>query len=223
LLQNNFFLVSGGSGGIGAAVCKALSKRGYTPIIGYNKNKIGAETLAKETGGVSIALDLSSLESIDNACRYLLEKNINLVGIVLAGSPAPNLLPFCKIESSDLINQLQVNVIGPQILLSFIVKTFFRKTKKGQVLGILSKAMGGGIGSASSGMSSYIIAKYAMEGMLSSLASDYPWLHVSTVSPGYTNTSMLNAFDERFLEIQRSKVKFSSPNEIAELIMAEVI
>jgi NAD(P)-dependent dehydrogenase (short-subunit alcohol dehydrogenase family) len=98
----------------------------------------------------------------------------------------------------------------------------FRKNKKGIVIGVLSQAMGKGIGSAASSMGGYTIGKYGMLGMLAALAADYPWLKVKSISPGYTTTPMLNAFDDRFLELQRSKQSFSDPADIAALILSEV-
>jgi len=43
------------------------------------------------------------------------------------------------------------------------------------------------------------------------------------VSPGYTETRMLEAFDPRFLELQRSRAAFHTPEEVAAQVMAEVI
>ncbi len=48
-------------------------------------------------------------------------------------------------------------------------------------------------------MGAYVIAKHGMAGVLAMLAADYPWLRVRAVKPGYTETRMLDAFDERFL------------------------
>ena len=39
-------LVSGGSGGIGAAACRRLRAAGYRPIVGYSRNMDAAETVA---------------------------------------------------------------------------------------------------------------------------------------------------------------------------------
>ena len=41
-------LVTGGSGGIGSAVCRSLASLGYTVGVGYFRNKAGAEALVEE-------------------------------------------------------------------------------------------------------------------------------------------------------------------------------
>jgi len=50
-------------------------------------------------------------------------------------------------------------------------------------------------------------------------AADYPWLRVRAVKPGYTETRMLEAFDERFLAMQREKAAFSTPEAVASSII----
>lgn len=217
-----WFLVSGGSGGIGSAVCEDLASCGYKPIVGYHRNHDAATRVAADTGGITLPLDMSSEASIEAAVRSLSELP-RVYGVVLAGSPPLCPVPFGKISPEHMLEQWQVNVLGPQRLLADLVKRCFRKHKAGSVVGILTRAMGTDSAPAASGMGAYVIAKYGMAGVLALLAADYPWLSVSSVSPGYTETRMLEAFDPRFLELQRSRAAFHTPQEVAAQVMAEVI
>lgn len=216
------FLVSGGAGGIGAATCEALAAAGYCPIVGYHRSVAAAEAVAARTGGLALALDLASETSIDRALTQLAGAEGRLAGAVLAGSPPLALAPFGKIDPADLQAQLQVNVIGPQRLLAGLVRHCWRPYKDGVVIGILSRAMGEAGNGATSGMGAYVIAKHGMAGLLAVLAADYPWLRVRSVHPGYTETPMLAAFDERFLAQQREKTPFQTPQDVAAQIMTEV-
>jgi NAD(P)-dependent dehydrogenase (short-subunit alcohol dehydrogenase family) len=216
------FLVSGGSGGIGAATCEALASAGYRPVVGYHRAAAAAEDVAKRTGGLALALDLASDASIDLAVAQLAGADGRLAGAVLAGSPPLVLAPFGKIEPADLQAQLQVNVLGPQRLLAGLVRQCWRPHKAGVVIGILSRAMGEGGSSAAAGLGAYVIAKYGMAGLLAVLAADYPWLRVRSVRPGYTETPMLAAFDERFLAQQREKTPFQTPPDVAAQILMEI-
>lgn len=218
----SWFLVSGGSGGIGAAVCHLLCKRGFMPVVGYHRNVAAAEAVALRTGGRALALDLRDPNAILAAAAEL-ERAPVLAGVVLAGSPPPSLAPFGKLTTEDLLEQWQVNVLGPQQLLAELVRRCFRKQKRGSVVGVLSAAMGGPGAPASSGMGAYVIAKYGMAGVLAALSADYPWLRVRSVAPGYTETRMLSAFDDRFLSLQREKTAFQTPEEVASLIIEEAI
>ncbi len=215
------FLVSGGSGGIGAAVCDLLAQRGYVPIVGFQKNATEAEAVAKRTGGTAVHLDLTSPDCIRDACESIASDETPLAGVVLAGSPPPELGPFGKISSTDMNLQWQVNVAGPQLMLSELVRNCFRKHKQGVVVGVLTKAMGTEIGNAASGMGAYVIAKYGQAGLLAALAADYTWLRVRSVKPGYTETRMLSSFDERFLAMQREREAFQTPIQVAHEIVRE--
>ena len=220
--EEKWFLVSGGSGGIGAAVCDLLAARGFTPVVAYHRNAAAAEAVARRSGGFSLALDLSDEASILAAVAQL-EAAPVLAGLVLAGSPPLSLAPFGKITVDEMRQQWLVNVLGPQRLLAELVRHCFRKHRRGSVVGVLTRAMGDGITGASTGMGAYIIAKHGMAGVLATLAAEYPWLRVRAVKPGYTETRMLDAFDERFLALQRGKAPFQTPEQVAALIVEEAI
>jgi 3-oxoacyl-[acyl-carrier protein] reductase len=217
-----WYLVSGGSGGIGAAVCELLAQRGYAPVVAYHRNAAAAEAVAQRCGGIGLALDLGDEASILAAAARL-ESLPVLAGAVLAAAPALSLAPFGKITAAELQQQWQVNVLGPQRLLAELVRRCFRRHKRGSVVGVLTQAMGDGIHGAAAGMGAYVIAKHGLAGVLAALAADYPWLRVRAVKPGYTETRMLEAFDERFLAMQREKAPFQTPAQVASLIVTEAI
>lgn len=216
-----WFLVSGGAGGIGAALCVELAAAGYKPIVGYHRGQSAAELVAQRSGGVILKLDLTSDASIAAALSSLAELP-RLAGVVLAASPPLSPGPFSKITPEQMLEQWQINVLGPQQLLSGLVKGCFRKHKAGSVVGILTQAMGDEHTPASPGLGAYVIAKHGMSGMLALLAAEYPWLHVRSVKPGYTDTRMLEAFDPRFLELQRAKAPFFTPRQVAANILSEI-
>lgn len=216
-------LVSGGSGGIGAAVCDALAARGFTPIVGYARNRDAAQVVADRTGGTVLALDLTSDESIAAAIESLAAMGTPPGGVVLAGSPAPEIEPFGKISPDAMALQWQVNVAGPQRLLAGVVKRCFRPRKSGRVLGVLTSALAAPDKPAAGSMGAYVIAKAGMAGLLDVLAADYGWLTVRSVRPGYTETPMLQAFDARYLEMMRERAPFSTPQQVAAEIVEELL
>ena len=72
-------------------------------------------------------------------------------------------------------------------------------------------------------MGAYIIAKSAMKVMLRVCLVEYPWLTVRTISPGFTKTKMLDVFDPRYLELAQSEKQFTTPEEVAQLIIKEIM
>ncbi len=225
MTKSRFVLVSGGSGGIGAALCHELSSNGYTPIVAYNNNREAAESVAKNCSAPILHLNLCDEVSINVAIESLhgiLGDDGELEGLILGASPPPDLLPFGKLTSEILNKQLQVNVIGPQVLLSALIKIFFKKKKSGFVLGILSEAIGTHDKAPATGMGAYVIAKAGLNNLLTVCAAEHPWLKVRTISPSFTKTKMLDVFDERYLEILQRDRDFSEPETIAKQILSEI-
>ncbi len=224
-MSNNderWLLISGGSGGIGAATCAALAQRGYKPVVGYCRNEATACEVAALHGGRPLRLDLSDPTSIDQAALQLAELP-RLHGVVLAGAPPLRLTSFSKITPEDMAEQWQVGVLGPQRLLAELLRRCFRQHKAGVVVGVLSMAMGDERSPAAPGMGAYVIAKFGLAGVLAQLAADHGWLRVRSVKPGYTETKMLEAFDARFLELARAKAPFQTPEQVAQQIVQEAL
>jgi NAD(P)-dependent dehydrogenase (short-subunit alcohol dehydrogenase family) len=218
----NKVLVSGGSGGIGGALCRLLATTGYHPIIGFAKSRAAAEAVNADCDGTLLPLNLSDTASIDAAIAELEHSTPELAGVVLAGSPAPQIGPFARISEREMAAQWQVNVAGPQRLLAALIPKYFKRDRGGFIIGVLTSAMGEHGRMATAGMGAYTVAKYGMAGVLAVVAADYPWLRVGNVSPGFTETQMLNAFNPRFIELMRTRVQFQRPEEVAAEILDKI-
>jgi NAD(P)-dependent dehydrogenase (short-subunit alcohol dehydrogenase family) len=68
-------------------------------------------------------------------------------------------------------------------------------------------------------MGTYTISKFGLLGVIAQAKAEFPWLRVSSVKPGFTETEMLKVFDDRFLDQLRRQQEFSKPEDVA----AEVI
>lgn len=224
LNARRYVIVTGGAGGIGSAVCRLLPTLGVLPIIGFNTNVDQANALSEEIGGFAIQIDLGNSDSIiaaiDSISQVLGDQD-TLVGAVLAASPPPDIEPFSSLNSVHFTKQFEINVIGPQLLLSRLIKKFFRKNRSGTIVGISSQAVGAENKRPATGMGAYVIAKAALNSLLSVCAAEYTWLKVARVSPGFTKTAMLEVFDPRYLEMIQGQQDFSSPEEVAKLIINE--
>ena len=60
-------LVTGGSGGIGAAICRRFAAEGCLVFINYRSSREKAEKLAAEIGGIAIGFDVSDAEEVRRA------------------------------------------------------------------------------------------------------------------------------------------------------------
>lgn len=214
-------VVSGGSGGIGGALCRELAGKGLVPVVGYASGRERAEALARETGGEALALDLTSKAQIEAAVARLSE-GAAVTGLVLAGAPTPSLARFGRLKAQEMDLNWQVQVLGPQRLLAAAVQAWFRPRKRGVVLGVLSAAMGRN-SAAMSSMGAYVIGKYGLAGVLAAAAADYPWLEVRSACPGFTDTPMLRAFDARFVDGLRRDGRVAKPEHVAAEIADELL
>ena len=101
----SYIFVTGGSGGIGSAVCRLCPSFGFTPIIGYNTNAAKAHILAKEIKGLAVRIDMSDGNSILSAVKIITKEigtSGSLEAVVLGASPPPALEPFLKISNISL-------------------------------------------------------------------------------------------------------------------------
>jgi len=141
--------------------------------------------------------------------------------VILGASPPPVLAPFGAVGAADMEMFWKVNVLGNQQLVAGVVKKILRKQKKGQILGILSEAMGvNDPEGAASNFGAYTISKYGLLGVLKQAKGDYPWLDVKTVSPAFIQTPMLDVFDDRYLELVREAGPIASAKEVSDVIFA---
>ena len=99
------------------------------------------------------------------------------------------------------------------------IKSFFKKNKAGQVIGILSNAIGSQDKLPTTGMGAYIVAKSAMQSLLFVCTAEYPWLNISTVSPSFTDTKMLEVFDDRYIELVAKQNTILHPDDVAKNIL----
>lgn len=214
-------LVTGATGGIGAVVCRKLANKNIRPIVTYRAEKESiALQLAQECDGLTLLLELSNSLSIDRAIHEISTFPIELLGIVHCSSPAPRLSSFTRISEVDMQFFWEINVMSIHRLFAGIIKHSLRKLQRGTIVALTSKAMGAVNQSAMSGMGAYTISKFGLCGVLALMAAEFSWLKVVTISPGFTQTKMLEVFDPRFIEQITFETPLSQPAEIADQILS---
>jgi len=218
-MGSRFVLVTGATGGVGRAVCEQLSALGILPVIAFHSNDELAHEIALKTGGFPIKLDLSDDLSIDALVDGLCQLRGRLIGIAHCASPSPHISKVEKISPEEMLSFWRQNVVGPHRLLAGLVDRLFKVSKVGKIVAVTSFGMGAPEGGAMPNLGAYTISKYGLCGVLALFSAEYRWLEIHTVSPGFTDTPMLEVFDQRFIEILRSEGKLSSPDKIAQQIL----
>ena len=214
-------LVTGGSRGIGRAVCVKLAEMNYHIMINYASNEAAAlETLemVKQKGstGELIRFDVAKQESIENAMDAWYaansEKHIEVL-INNAGIRKDALLMWMKNEEWQEV--MDTNLNGLFFLTRRLVKDMLIK-KYGRIVNVVSLSGIKGL----PGQVNYSAAKAGVIGMTKALAQEVGKKNVTVnaVAPGYIKTDMTKDLDENMLKAMIPAGRFGTAEEVAEVV-----
>lgn len=214
-------LVTGGTGGIGTAICRKLEKQGFTVVAGYysgsNHQKAQSWKEQQERDGYQIDISYADLKDPESCLKsYLdiretkgpIEVLINNAGITSDSS-------FKKMSSEQWQSVIDTNLTGVFNITQRVIPDMVEK-KFGRIINISS--VNGQRGRF--GQTNYAAAKAGMHGFTKSLAFELArkGVTVNTVSPGYVATKMIKAVPEEVREEILKEVpvgRFGEPGEIA--------
>ncbi len=215
-------LVTGGSRGIGRAICRRLASDGFAIVFCYRNGSEAAEItkqLCEEQGARVLALqaDVSKPEDCDEVIRKALEFGGHIDVLVNnAGITRDNLLPRIKDEDLDAV--LEVNLKGPFYMMRSIIRVML-KQRHGHIINMSSVV--GIMGNA--GQVNYAASKAAVIGMTKSLARETASRHitVNAVAPGMIETDMTAAIPESEQEKIKASIPFGTmgkPEQVAGVV-----
>lgn len=212
-------LVTGGSGGIGAAICRRLAANGLHVVIHANRGQEKAAALAGEivaAGGSAeaFACDITDRQATAERLAGLLEAGPIQVLVNNAGIHADAVFPGMSGEQWDSVLAVSLdgffNVTQPLTLPML-------RTRWGRIINISSVAGLAG----NRGQVNYSAAKGALHAATKSLALELAsrGVTVNAVAPGIIETAMSEgSFDadaiKRLVPMQRA----GRPEEVAELV-----
>ncbi|OMJ28352.1 Carbonyl reductase family member 4 [Smittium culicis] len=191
-------IVTGGSGGIGRAICIELAKAGIT-VLPVGRNKIELDNTIAEAKSHSSNLnhkfficDVSNANEISSLASEIKEliknKEIPQIHHLInsAGINKDSLL--IRSTVSELEQILSVNLYGTINMCKQFTKTFFLRQKSGSIINISSIV--GQHGNA--GQTIYSASKAGVIGFSKSLAKELAPINVrvNTICPGYIETKM---------------------------------
>jgi 3-oxoacyl-[acyl-carrier protein] reductase len=212
-------LVTGGSKGIGRAICVELARSGYAVIVNYLSDEAGArQTLAlvEQQGGQGICLgfDVSDNEATQRAIAQIfgaypaVEVLVNNAGRI-ADELFVMMTPDKWRSVVDVTLQGFYNVTRP-MLEKMVVQ------KKGSVVSIASVA--GIMGNR--GQANYAAAKAGLIGASRSVASEVARLgiRVNVVAPGLIQTGMIHDAPVQKIKGLIPMARLGAPEEVARVV-----
>ena len=210
-------LVTGASGGIGAASVRALARRGERVALTYLRNRDAAEALAAEVGGIAYPLDVRDREAMPAMlARARAELGEVQILVLNAGTTRDALLPF--LGESDWNEVLDVNLNAAFRLTKALIKGMLAK-RWGRVIAIASASGVAG----QMGQTHYSAAKGGLIGFTKALAKEVATFGVTAnaVAPGFVATDLLKAMPEAKLAEALRGVpmgRVGRPEEVAAVV-----
>jgi 3-oxoacyl-[acyl-carrier protein] reductase len=212
-------LVTGGSGAIGAAICRALARNGLEVIVHGNRHAAAAEALAAEIRGgggsaQAIAFDVTDADEAAARLEALVESGAVQVLVNNAGIHDDAPFPGMRREQWDRVIDVSLN--GFYNVTRPLVMPMVR-TRWGRIISITSVAATLG----NRGQTNYAAAKGAVHSATRSLAIELGsrGITVNAVAPGLIETPMsAGAFDPAMIERMVPLQRVGRPGEVAALV-----
>ncbi len=215
-------LVTGGSRGIGRAICESLAKMGYGVFVNYASSEALAEEVVegiRSSGGSAWAVkaDVSDPEQVKEMVKRI-EKEAGPVEVLVnnAGITRDNILARMKDEQWDEV--INTNLKGAYLVTKAVVRGMMKK-RWGRIVNISSVVALIG----NQGQANYCAAKAGLIGFTKALAKELGSrnITVNAVCPGYIETDMTADLPE---DAKRAMIEATvlkrpgKPEEVASLV-----
>lgn len=218
-----YALVTGGSRGIGRAVCVKLAQMGYNILINFAGNAVAAEEtlrLVREAGtdGELMKFDVSNAQETRQAIeawQQAHEEQDEYIEILVnnAGIRRDNIMGLMPQE--DWMSVLGVSLHGfynvtQPLLMPMQFHKFGRIINMASVSGIMGMQ----------GQTNYSAAKGGLIAATKALAKEVAKKNVTcnAIAPGFIKTDMVEGLDESALKKSIPANRFGTPEEVAECV-----
>ena len=211
-------LITGGSRGIGKAICIKMASLGYYVLVNYKSNLEEADkTLStiKQNGGNGelLQFDVANREQIKNILGKWIEVNEEKYIEVLvnnAGIREDSLMAWMAEEQWD--NVLKTNLDSFFYVTRLVLNSMLER-KYGRIINVVSLSGLKGL----AGQTNYSAAKAGVIGATKALAQEVgrQGITVNALAPGFIKTDMTDGLDEKELKALIPVKRFGLPEEVA--------
>jgi 2-hydroxycyclohexanecarboxyl-CoA dehydrogenase len=179
-------LVTGGGGGVGGAICASLAEAGCRVVVA-DLDEAGAGRVAARVGGLGVALDVTSTDSVANAVAQA-RSAFGGVDICVNCAGWDELRPFLETDDEFTRLILDINLMGPMRVARATLPGMIERSW-GRVVNIASDA--GRVGSSLEAV--YSGAKGGLIAFTKTIAREMArhGITANAVCPGPTDTPLL--------------------------------
>jgi acetoacetyl-CoA reductase len=223
-MSKRIALVTGGTGGLGKAICKQLSDDGYQVIAGYysggNHDKAQKFQEEMKAEGYDIALAYGNIRDWASceACIEGIRKDFGTVDVLVNNGGITRDTTLRKMTPEHWDDVIATNLTSVFYMTRLVINDMLAEGW-GRIVNISS--INGEKGQF--GQANYSAAKAGMYGFTKAVAQEVAGkgVTVNTVSPGYIATSMIMDVPEEIRETIRKDIpvgRFGEPEDIARVV-----
>lgn len=189
-------IVTGGTRGIGKAICLALKDQGRTVVANFAGNEEKARAFTAETGIAAYRWDVGNHDATLAGCAKV-EAEVGPVEIVVNNAGITRDATLHKMDFEDWNEVIRIN-LGGCFNMAKACFPGMRERKWGRIVNIGS--INGQAGQY--GQVNYAAAKSGIHGFTKALAQEGArvGVTVNAIAPGYIDTDMVAAVPEAVLE-----------------------
>lgn len=211
-------LISGGTRGIGKALCEHFCEKGYKVAFIYRSSDGAAKELAERTGAFAIKADVSSPNEVARAVSEA--KNVlGNIDVLVNNAGISQIKLLSDITDGDLAAVMGTNFGGTFYLCREVSRDMIRR-KHGRIINIGS--MWGKCGASCE--THYSASKSAVRGLTMALAKELgpSGITVNCIEPGVIATEMNASLDEatlRELCDETPLMRLGTPKDVSSLAL----
>lgn len=219
-IRNKVALVIGGAGGIGAAICRTLTKDGFDIAVHYFSKPDAAQKLSEEITAagqrsIVVGANISNETEVGLMVDQVVRRLGGIAVVVNCATAKIMAVSFSKLCWQDFEDHLAITIRGAFFLARQIVPIMAAQGF-GKIIQIGSQV----VESPSTDWLPYITAKSALAGFCRALALEMApkGILVNMVSPGMTNTEQIADVPERSRLLVAAKTplrRLASPDDVA--------
>ena len=207
-------IVTGGTRGIGEAICLRLKEAGRHVIASYGGNEDAAKAFTERTGIETRKWNVGNFQECMDACSAI-EKDFGSIDIMVNNAGITRDATLTKMTIEQWEEVIQVDLTGC-FNMAKAVFDGMKSRQWGRIVNVGSvNGQGGQIGQVN-----YAAAKSGIHGFTKSLAAEAARSNVTVnaIAPGYIATDMLSSIPDRVMEKIVAQIpvgRLGDPEEIA--------
>ncbi len=216
-----YALVTGGSRGIGKAICIKMASMGYVVLVNYKSDEAAATTVLQEIkanggDGELIRFDVSKVEEVQTILGGWIEQHPeDQIEVLVNNAGIKKDVLMMWMTDEDWNSVLSTSLTGffnvtRQVLNGMLVNKF------GRIINIVSLSGLKGL----PGQTNYSAAKAGVIGGTKALAQEVGrrGVTVNAIAPGFIRTEMTASLNEKELKAMIPVHRFGEPEEVAHAV-----